>query len=202
MKKMLFIGAMLIVGMTAFAGRGVVIGSSSDMTASGDATLGIKTIGEVVDEANNVLLVVKPTISAGDDGTSLHFKFKDIKSGSGRNTEGEFTVEVLNNGLPVSITQDGNANGTSALAVQLVDNKGQANNTTISSELNKLVTNTGETATPIGKLTYTLNGSEENSKKLYRGRVTSNVVINEGATGSFRDDTAQLTIKVTNLKIN
>lgn len=199
MKKMLFIGAMLIVGMTAFAGRGVVIGTGTG-TASGDATLGIKTVGEVVDEANNVLLVVKPTISAGDDGTSLHFKFKDIKSGTGKSVEGEFTVEVLSNGQAVSIVKDG---GDSALEVELVGgNSGQNGGTSVSTTLNKLVTNAGETAAPIGTLTYNLNGSEENNKKLYRGRVTSNVVITDGETGSFRDDAAQLTIKVTDLKIN
>lgn len=201
MKKMLFIGAMLIVGMTAFAGRGVVIGSSSDSTASGDARLGIETIGEVVDETNNVLLVVKPTISAGDDDTSLHFKFQDVKAGSGKSINGEFTVEVLNNGIPVSITKNGEAAGDLALDVQLVNGGGNKNATTITSKLKKLVTANGGSEEEIGDLTYTLDGKEENNKKLYRGTVTSNVVIDAGKSGAFRDDTAKLDITLSGLTI-
>lgn len=202
MKKILFIGAMLIVGMTAFGGRGVIIGDSSqDGPYSGDASLGITTKGEVVDETQNILLVVKPTISAGDDETSLHFRFGDMKAGTGKDIDGEFTVEVLKNGNPVSMNKKG---GASALTVELtggtVVEDGTVTNgaKAISTDLK---TSDGE-QTPIGKLRYTLTEKSENSNKLYTGKVVSNVTLNTGATGSFKNDACNLTIKIDALEAN
>lgn len=188
MKKMLFIGAMLIVGMTAFGGRVVDLGpANSPGPVSGDASLGIITKGEVVDESNKVLLVVKPTLSAGDDDASLHFRFGDMKAGTAKVVDGEFTVEVLNKGQAIPMTDN--------LTVKIKKQDGtDLNNTAIN--LNK--TNTTE---QMGTLKYTLTEEKENSKKLYTGKIVSNIQLEAAKTGSFSDNSCYVDISLSSLNI-
>lgn len=202
MKKMLFIGAMLIVGVTAFGGRGVIIGNSSqEGPFSGDASLGIMTKGEVVDETQNVLLVVKPTISAGDDETSLHFRFGDMKAGTGKDLDGEFTVEVLKEGKPVSMNKNG---GESALSVELAGGTTVSDGTVTNGAkaIHTELKSSDSTQKKLGSLRYTLTGKNENNNKLYTGKVVSNVTLDAGANGSFKNDACYLTIKIDSLEAN
>jgi hypothetical protein len=194
MKKMLFIGAMLVVGMTAFGGRVVDLGPANpSQPVSGDTSLGIITKGEVVDKTKEVLLVVKPTLSAGDDETSLHFRFGDMKAGTGKEVDGEFTVQVLNKGEAVDM---GNA-----LAVKLKKPGGTDLGATEDIKLYK--TNAPELSDThkMGTIRYTLTGQKENSGKLYTGRVVSNVKLDADKTGSFADSSCYIDIAITNLNI-
>ncbi len=207
MKKMLFIGAMLIVGMTAFGGKGVTIGNTVNGNVhSGDADLGIMAVGEVVDKTSNVILSVKPTLSAGDDGGSLHFRFGEMKAGSAKDVTGEFTIEVLKDGLPVSMTVDGEADGNSALTVELAGGTNVVDNlpsgtTAMTSELKQVQTATGTAPAKVGELRYTLSGKTSNSAKLYTGTVISNVILENTAEGSFQNDACRLDIKIAGLQV-
>lgn len=196
MKKMLFIGAMLIVGITAFGGRIVDLGpspSGNSSTVSGDASLGIMAKGEVVDESTSVLLIVKPTLSAGDDDASLHFRFGDIKSGSSKAVDGEFTVEVLSKGEPVPMAD--------SLTVTLKNEGGEdISNKTV--ELLKTNAPNGDLENKMGTLQYSLTEEKENSNKLYTGKIVSNVKLDQGKTGSFSDNSCYVDISLNNLTIS
>lgn len=185
MKKMLFIGAMLIVGMTTFASRGVVIGDSpkQETQMSGGTNLGIVANGEVVDAANEVLLVVTPTVSNSNDDASILFSFGDVKSGEGKSVDGEFTVQVLNQGVAVNM-------GTS-LHVNLRET-GEAVGDTKKKEIKDrdLIRTNGSSNVDddkLGTLSYTLTDVMENDGRLYTGKIVSNVVIGKGKTGAFSD---------------
>lgn len=198
MKKMLFIGAMLVVGMTAFGGRVVELGDTptDTTTMSGGTSLGIIARGDVVDETQSVLLVVKPTISGGNDEASLHFRFGDIKAGSGKNVDGEFTVEVLNKGVPV-------AKMTDSLHVNLRA-AGEQPGETSQKELRDLTLVKTNGTTPnddMGTLSYTLTELKENDGKLYTGRIVSNVTIDAGKSGAFSDSSAYVDIQLKNLTV-
>lgn len=198
MKKMLFIGAMLIVGMTAFGGRVVDLGPSptdGSSTFNGGTNLGIITKGEVVDVTQEVLLVVKPTLSAGDDEASLHFRFGDMKSGTGKQVDGEFTVQVLNKGEAVDMKD--------ALTVKLKQGESEITSGTDMIPLYPTnVANKEPGTNDMGTIIYTLTGEKENAGKLYTGKVVSNVYIKKGESGSFSDSSCHIDIALTNLEIN
>lgn len=188
MKKMLFIGAMLIVGMTTFAGKSADLGTASG-NMNGDTTLGITTRGEVVDTTGKVVLVVKPTLNGGSDGGSIEFAFGDMEQGSSKQLPGEFTVEVLKENTPVSL---GSGN---ELAVKIYNGDKEYDGTPV--QLNK--TNTQD---KVGTLSYVLTGNKENENKKYIGRVTAIVKLEDTANGAFSNKDYHAKITLTKLTVN
>lgn len=193
MKKMLFIGAMLIVGMTAFGGKSADLGPSTGPgPVSGDTSLGITTRGEVIDGTNRVMLVVKPTLNAGSDGTSIEFKYGDMKQGTSKEIPGEFTVEILKNNEPVPL---GANEASKELAVDIY--KGSTKYT-LGDEIQLNKTNTTD---KVGTLTYNLTSERENQNKKYIGKITSNIKLEKNANGSFSNNEYHAKIVVSNLTI-
>ena len=223
MKKLLLLGAMLILGATSF-GYTIELGDTpaegSEKKYTGSGNLELRSRGNIIDPTNKVLLVVKPTISAGADGTSLEFDFGRMTKKQSKSMVGEFTAEVFKGGAsagaaltPVPLGDDNmvvNINGNG--------NTDASANQTLKKELYSSTRISAEDATngnrkEIGTVIYTINPSSGVQEGYtYRGRLTTEVTIgvdqdgttpiNDVATGTFSDNSAYLYVGVKNLAVN
>lgn len=218
MKKLLLLGAMLVLGATSFGytielGDTPVAGMSDTYTGSGN--LELRARGNIIDPTNKVLLVVKPTISAGADGTSLEFDFGRMTKKQSKSMVGEFTAEVFKGGgssnavlTPVPLKDSNmvvNINGNGSTVA------GQ--NTQVKKELYSSSQGTDGNRKEIGTVVYTINPSSGvQGQYTYRGRLTTEVSlgikkadgseITDVATGTFSDSSAYLYVGVKDLTVN
>lgn len=199
MKKLLFMGALLIVGATSF---GAVSAEFSDNTGgnisqgSATANLRLASRGTVIDTTNKAILVVTPTVNAGSDGESLSFDFSSIVKGAEvpQTLEGKFTVEIWANDKKVSF---GAAEVDASLS--MVDGftaPTNVQNTAIRGiKLYDAADGTQATGKEIGTLSYILSAVQTNDMT-YTGTINASVKATE--TGSFNDKSAMVTVAVTN----
>lgn len=185
MKKLLLLGAILMLGSFAY-------GSSINEIngKEGRGSLGLITTGSAMDITNEVVLEVKPTLSAGIDGNSLDFNFRDLLPGSSEMRTGKFTAQVLSKGVPIVLSNN-------TLNVSVKDSNG-ADMTT----QQDLKNTAGVT---VGKILYSKAGGSGfiDTGKTYEGIITSTVNIDnkKEAQGTFKDMGAFVKIQVTQLEI-
>ena len=195
MKKLLMIGAILIMGTMGYAGQHTDL----DAAGNGSTTLTLKTTGNVVSAANKVLLVITPKLSAGASGDALEFNFGTLIPGGSTTLTGKFEAQV--------ITGDKNRTyGT------LVDS-GEGKNITVgfvtdgnpASQVKSTATGraVNQDNKPIATLTYALTGASgvKDSGKTYEGEVSSTLEANKNATGTFFDRSVGIAVQISNLTI-
>lgn len=102
MKKLLLIGAMLIVGATSFSAKVYELTKSSgDGTSgnpskwSGEGNMPINSTGTILDATGKAMLVITPLTNAGPDGESMLFDFGSVTRGKELKQIGKFTAEVI-----------------------------------------------------------------------------------------------------------
>ncbi|STO30659.1 Uncharacterised protein [Fusobacterium necrogenes] len=201
MKKLLFMGALLIVGATAFGAVSAEFsGNTGGNISQGSATANLRLAsrGTVIDTTNKAVLVVTPTVNAGADGETLSFDFSSIVKNAEQpqTLEGKFTAEIWANDKKVAF---GNAEIDVSLAMvngSVLDDdsiiRGIALYDTVTAGTPG---SSGEiTGKEIGTLSYTLSGVQTNDMT-YTGTVNASVVAKE--SGSFNDKSAMVTVAVT-----
>ena len=94
MKKLLLIGAMLIVGATSFSAVTEEL-TESNGKYSGNGLLPVNSTGKILDPTGRAMLVINPLASAGPDGESILFNFGSVGRGRVVKQVGTFTAEVL-----------------------------------------------------------------------------------------------------------
>lgn len=186
MKKLLLLGAMLILGAVSFGDSINEIEVGADSKGTGKGSLGLVARGSAVDIASKVVLEIIPTVNAGIDGTSLEFNFGDMLPGDSAVHTGKFTARVLNNKVPVSIGDK--------LTTEVVDT-GRTSN--------ELKNTTGDV---VGKIKYEKAGSSGfiDTDKTYEGVITSQINLNQDdkTKGTFYDTGAYVKISVNDLSIS
>lgn len=95
MKKLLLIGAMLIVGATSFSAVVEELKLGSNSKYSGNGLLPVNSTGKILDPTGRAMLVINPLSSAGPDGESILFNFGSVGRGRVVKQVGTFTAEVL-----------------------------------------------------------------------------------------------------------
>lgn len=185
MKKLLLLGAMLILGAVSF-GDSVNELEVTGTTGTGKGSLGLVARGSAVDIASKVVLEIIPTVNAGIDGTSLEFNFGDMLPGDSAVHTGKFIARVLNNKVPVSIGDK--------LTTEVVDT-GRTSN--------ELKNTMGDV---VGKIKYEKAGSSGfiDTDKTYEGVITSKINLNQDdkTKGTFYDTGAYVKISVNDLSIS
>lgn len=201
MKKLLLLGALLVVGATSFAYKqseslGVVQDSGPAGTPpavhSKEGSVGLMLVskGSVVAPAENeYVLQIKPTKTAETSTDSIVFNFTDLTPGVRKSVDGGFEAKILKGTdagtVEVEIPA---AEITSKLEVSGV---AKGNTTTINL---KGATTTG--LVDVGTLTYTLTAGLSDAKT-YTGNIKAEVEVAGTATSStFNDGTAAVVVTV------
>lgn len=197
MKKLLMIGSILILGMTAFAGVEADLNNGGSGTIyNGKARMSIGSRGFATDGATNGTLIVTPTLNGGGDGTSLEFSFGDLKRGDERKVTGRFKAEVVNqDGKLATLTMD---NIDVTLQTVTIGNAGA---TTIEN-LTTPITLNNAAGQKLGTLFYEVtNNKLNNSDRTYEADIISTVTIDKTTThtGTFDNNTVRAKIAVTGL---
>lgn len=201
MKKLLMVGAMLVLGATSFAGVEVELNNTSGTNYSGKGTMTVGSTGYAVEGVTNGTLIVTPTMSEGADGTSLEFKFGDLVKGSNEVATGRFKAEIVkDDGSGNQVTV--NLNNAITAKLETVTSDG-AGTTTITDKGNKIEAidlKPSNGGVKFGILSYELTSQKENNAgKTYEVEVMTTVSIDKDATytGVFSDKSARVAINVT-----
>lgn len=197
MKKLLLIGAMLIVGATSFSAVTVDLGSGGTYTGTG--RLPIESEGNILDSTGRVVLVVNPTDNAGTDGESLMFNFGAVGRGRAETLIGRFEAMVLKNNNKVDISK---ANITVKL---------EKNGATPQDAHKVIVMKSGSSTEKLVDLTYELSGINglDASGTVYNGEVIASAFRplkqatggNTYVDGEFIDNSISLVFDIGNLTV-
>jgi hypothetical protein len=136
MKKLLLIGAMLVVGATSFSNNLLIklnedTGTSQQpVKYSGEGVMEIGSRGKIMSPAeNDIVLIVRPAVSTGADHQALAFDFDLLGRKDTKIVQSEFIAEVAKadasgNLTLLPIVKD--ANGTSAISATVKNGQLQA----------------------------------------------------------------------------
>lgn len=197
MKKLLMIGSILILGMTAFAGVEADLNNGgSGNIYNGKARMSIGSRGFATDGTTNGTLIVTPTLNGGGDGTSLEFSFGDLKRGDERKVTGRFKAEVVNREGKLATLTMSNVDVT--LETVTIGDDGNSNIT----ELSAPITLNNAAGQRLGTLFYEVTNTKlNNSDRTYEADIISTVTIDKTAsnTGTFDNNTVRAKIAVTGL---
>lgn len=193
MKKLLMIGAILVMGTLGYAAQTTEL----DPTAgTGKTSLSLKTTGNVVSAANKVLLVITPTRSAGPNGDSLDFNFGTLTEGQSNTLIGKFTAEVITGDTTKTTTRKYGVLTDKNLTVKLM--KG----TTKQDSFDNTVKNSNNE--DVAKISYTLTKASRitNSGRTYEGEIEAIATpLNAGKTGLFLDRELNVNVVVTGIEM-
>lgn len=108
MKKLLLIGAMLIVGATSFSAVSFDLTETQGQhpnpnTYSGTGTLPIDSEGVIIDSTGKAILVLSAIDSSGTNGRELTFNFGSVPRGQEQTLIGKFKAEVFENNVQKSL---------------------------------------------------------------------------------------------------
>lgn len=187
MKKLLMIGAILVMGTLGYAAQTTELDPA---TGKGKTSLSLKTTGNVVSAANKVMLVITPTRSAGPNGDSLDFNFGTLTEGQSNTLIGKFTAEVITGDTKRAygiLTSDN-------LTVKLM--KGAAKE----DSFDNTVKNSNNE--DVAKISYTLTKASRitNSGKTYEGEIEAIATpLTDGKTGLFLDRELNVNVVVTGI---
>lgn len=188
MKKLLMIGAILVMGTLGYAAQTTEL----DPTAgTGKTSLSLKTTGNVVSAASKVLLVITPTRSAGPNGDSLDFNFGTLTEGQSNTLIGKFTAEVITGD---AADRKYGILDSSNLTVKLM--KGTDKQDSFD---NQVKNRNGET---VATVSYTLTDASRitNSGRTYEGEIEATAIPNNaGHTGLFVDRELNVNVVVTGI---
>lgn len=203
MKKMLLIGAMLIVGATSFGQRVADLGAADSSPKTGGTKLDITVRGEVVDSNKNIL-VITPLTNAGADDNTIVFNFGTMALGSSSTLTGKFKAEVFksrNHKDPISLTGSTIKVGIGKTADDADTSQSKVKLTLLSIENN----GSGTTGKDLGDLTYELstgstsNNGLVNADKTYEGVVTATVTMDASNTGNFYNSQGKLNVEISGI---
>lgn len=200
MKKLLLIGAMLIVGITSSA---IQIQLTEETTASadgfkqytGEGTMEVGSRGRILDTTDKVVLVVSPASSTGADHTALAFDFGRLTKNETSIKQSEFIAQVLKDDVPIKLV---NNNGDSAIKAQILNGQLQV----LNNEQNKA----------IGTIKYAMSEMSglDGDKLTYRGNVKAEIStgrqiggtnLSDTPTGTFSHNTSSIKVTVTDIKV-
>ena len=202
MKKLLLLGALLVVGATSFAydqtkslGKTVDEGVGgtpvAENTKEGSVGLYLRSKGSVVAPAENeYILQITPTKTSETSTDSIVFDFTDLAPGVTKVVDGAFEAKILK------------GNGTGAEAVDIpadhISANLQKNGTDAGGVVDlEIMGATANTNEKVGTLTYTLT-SQLTDTKTYTGNIQAKLVVNTDAKSStFNDSSAGVIVKVT-----
>ncbi len=204
MKKMLLIGAMLILGAVSF-GKDYILQETSPKEYDGKATMKLIVDGKAISPVEGAYLEIVPVMSKGPNGTSLEFRFGDLRPGEVAVTEGSFYAEVKEyttkqqgggldeNKLKFTSVATSNAGMTAGqIYVGLKQGASYANK----QDSNVSVAASGKKDATI---TYELLGTSglTGNNDRYEGYIKSTVAVADDATtGDFYDTGVALVVKV------
>lgn len=202
MKKLLLIGAMLVLGATSFSE--VLTKLEEDNTGkvmkySGSGKMEVTSKGRIIDPTNRLVLVVEPAVSTGADHTALAFEFGKLTRNDTRIRESEFIAQVLKNKTPIPILKADNV--TPAISSEIVNGNLQALY--------------NDNRQEIGTIAYALSGGSglTNNDLLYKGRVKAEIAtgrntagqqINSGntPTGTFTHSSSSVKVIIDSLNVS
>lgn len=195
MKKLLLIGAMLVLGASSFGNVFVdlVEDTQGSSTYSGKGILPVVSRGKIVKNVTTdvVTLVVEATTTTGADNNSLEFNFGRLTKGDSKVVLGGFQAKVYKGtGNSVKELKIIKSDGTSAISTEIINPTGDLKNLA---------------QTNIGKITYTLSpGSDlNNDKTIYTGEIAAQLALNaDTPLGRFEHNTSSLKVKITGLNGN
>lgn len=201
MKKLLMIGAILMMGALSYGGQEAEL----DATGAADTTLTLRTKGSVVDTTNKTLLVITPMNGTGGAGDKLMFSFGSIAPGETMTLKGKFKAEVLSfdgsGNIKYGILTD---TGTPNIKVGLAEKTTTTDPdiTGTSATISKVVNKRG-TTTKLGDISYTLSTASgvKNGGRTYEGEIISTLKAHETNTGEFTDTGAMVVVNVTGVGI-
>lgn len=194
MKKLLMIGAILVMGTMSYAGAYTDLAEDG----TGSTTLTLKTTGNVVSAANKALLVIIPTLSAGASGDALEFNFGSLIPGANTTLRGKFQAQVITDssskGRKYGILKEGNSGGN--IKVGLVQN---GNTSSLKESITVQAKNSS--ARDMADLVYTLTPASgvKDSGKTYEGEIESTLIAKKENTGVFFDRTVSVAVQITDI---
>lgn len=207
MKKLLLIGAMLIVGATSFSAVTEILteGGTDPKYYSGTGRLPIESEGSILDPTGRVVLVLNAVDTAGTDGEALTFNFGAVGRGKQEVLAGKFQAKVLN-GLKGDGTSEEVDLKSAVIDVKL--ERGGTKATAHKFTVNK----TGSTTEKLVDLTYELSKANGLSVdgKAYDGEVIATAfrptlavdTNSEYKSGEFIDNSVSLVFDISNLRVN
>lgn len=216
MKKLLLIGAMLIVGATSFSAKVIELtedtGETGKTTFSGDGNMPINSTGTILDATGKAMLVITPVTNAGPDGESMLFDFGSVTRGKELKQIGKFTAEVMTKKSGNIVKANLGTDGTS-IEVKLF--KGSSEGANGGKSITKFtVTDPAVTGTKnkLVDLSYQLSGSNGliNNGQTYSGEIVATAYrpVESGnkdtwkyISGRFDDKSVILQVKVEKVNI-
>ena len=193
MKKLL-IGALLVVtGAMVFGEQRFEIPQGQN---SATGSLRVESRGEVIDLGCKTYLVIKPTMSAGADGTSLVFDHGQIAKGK-QSTPlvGKYEAKVIQYGA--TSAEDKVLQGT------FNSNLKAMNGTEITNNTGRFAVNATGTTTKIGDISYKLDARKDEQTYVHKGSIVSLFDATEAqGTGSFIDRSVDIEVTVANVALN
>lgn len=197
MKKLLLIGALLVIGTTAMSDI-IIVGDSEGKKLVGTGYLPITATGEVVNVTDTVYLRVKPTSNIGPDSSSLLFSFGQLTEGKESTLVGTFDAEIIKNATSgetnIPLTVDNLIAGFDTG----IDGGGIITAADTQAQADIEISNaSGDAASIVGTIDYNLTHSVEGNT-VYKGvvRAKAAIVAEPGAYGQFIDKTKRIGIKV------
>lgn len=202
MRKLLMIGSILILGMTAFAGVESDLVDTNG-TYKGSAKMTVGSRGIATDGTTTGTLIVTPTLNGGVDGNSLEFNFGDLIKNTTHTSIARFKAEVVNDkGELATLTKLENGATKDVVTVELetVSIAETGGGITITSKQDKIenISLKNSASEELGKLAYEITSKKRNnSDKTFETEIVSTVTVNDqGKTGSFDDNSARVKIAV------
>lgn len=210
MKKLLLIGAMLIVGATSFsASITELVQGTAEGKYSGTGLLDINSTGKILDPTGRAMLVINPITNAGPDGESMLFDFGSVGRGVEVKQVGKFEAEVLTKKTIDGQKQIVKSDLTGKIGIKLSRNGGNGQD-----KINKFTVMSATDATKkMVDLSYQLSGSNGliNGGKTYSGEILVTAYrplktddANDGSNyiaGRFDDKSVSLEVTVTDVVV-
>lgn len=208
MKKLLLLGALLVVGATSFSAIASPTPDTDQTASFGDGAsattksvgLNLITRGDVIaPQDGEFMLVISPTVNGGTDGKSIEFNFQNLIPGETRKVQGGFEAKIIEgaagagNDTDVKLTDEQKATFSTLFSV---------NGTEKDTQSIKLAVNDTTTKAKLGDLTYSVSSSFAGDSIRYVGVVEAEVaVLGNASAGSFMNSEADVVVKVTDLTL-
>lgn len=202
MKKLLMIGAVLIMGTLGYGAQRAdlnVTGDTANAIGTADTTLTLRTRGNVVDATNNAVLVITPLNSTGASGDKLMFHFGSVTPGSTTTLKGKFKAEVLKHDTASGDIKYGTLTDTN-IKVGLAVKNGTTDPiiTDVEPKIAQRQVNERGTETKVGEISYELTSASgvKNGGKTYEGEILSTFTALDDANskGAFFTDTGVMVV--------
>lgn len=217
MKKLLMLGAILILGTVGYGAKKADIIQDADGNYIADTTLTLRTKGNVVDTTNNAVLVITPMNGTGASNDKLMFHFGSVAPGETTTLKGRFKAEVIKEEKgaepDATFTTKYGQLTKENIKVGLAEKTGTTDPEIGVSKVSikdRKVYERGVVPTPegnptnnIGTITYTLSNASgiQDSGRAYEGEIISTFTANETAKGNFTDTGVMVVVNVTNVEV-